>query len=524
MKTIASLFSNTSTKTSSVSKGSGSLASTHSKQGNAFEAMLAQAEDTPAAAAPPPSPGAALLKPLPRSLSPRSNSPSEPPGNLTSANSSVNALDFSLVQRSAVTPATGSTGSPSVVAGAVTTTAALPRRSPIELNTTLTSAPVLSTPISRVAPRVAARSAAPATESLPAPTSSASPSLMKAALAMRAAPQPALNEAAPARTSVPHFVVSSNPFTPSPRANRTAAPALASSARAALRSTEAQDVALVQSGAPQIAPLVQVFGTNSPKLKATAASTGAANGQPSAPATKKVDAHAPLLTPALSALEAMSARSKAVQQAQRVSTNAVSANGALPAPSKKRVASPGTERGTEEPRDLRKIANKDEHLPTAPLIQTSPNSPTRQQAVQVTDAAPLPQVPPAFESMLPQIIGDPSLRIALMPHTARVSVDTAEAGRVSVQVKVTDGVAELRASGPAAAALDLRQNELRVALAHEGLAMGHFDLTQHGQGQQQRSDQADANERSAWPTTRLASSSSPTEALLTGDGRVHVKA
>jgi hypothetical protein len=128
--------------------------------------------------------------------------------------------------------------------------------------------------------------------------------------------------------------------------------------------------------------------------------------------------------------------------------------------------------------------------------------------------------------MLPQIIGDPSLRIALMPHSARVSVDTPEAGRVSVQVKVTDGVAELRASGPAAGALDLRQNELRVALAHEGLALGHFDLTQHGQGQQQRGDQSEAGalaEQSSWPTVRSSVSSPPSEAL-TGDGRVHVKA
>jgi flagellar hook-length control protein FliK len=132
-----------------------------------------------------------------------------------------------------------------------------------------------------------------------------------------------------------------------------------------------------------------------------------------------------------------------------------------------------------------------------------------------------PAVPQAFEHLLTQIAEDPSLRIALMPNVARVSIDTGEAGRVSVQLKVNDGIAEVRASGPGAQLLEQRQGELRVALAHEGLAMGHFDLTQSG-GQQrnERPEPVDRGQQSARAAPRATSSTDSAP----GDGHLHVKA
>ena len=78
---------------------------------------------------------------------------------------------------------------------------------------------------------------------------------------------------------------------------------------------------------------------------------------------------------------------------------------------------------------------------------------------------------------------DPSLRIVMLPTVARMSLDTGENGRLNLQLKVRDGVTELQATGPATQLLESRQGELRVALAKEGLALGHFDLTQSGSQQ-----------------------------------------
>ena len=46
---------------------------------------------------------------------------------------------------------------------------------------------------------------------------------------------------------------------------------------------------------------------------------------------------------------------------------------------------------------------------------------------------------------------DASVRAVLLPTVARLSMDTGEAGRLNVQLKVQDGVTDIRAAGPAAA-------------------------------------------------------------------------
>lgn len=131
----------------------------------------------------------------------------------------------------------------------------------------------------------------------------------------------------------------------------------------------------------------------------------------------------------------------------------------------------------------------------------------------VQDAAPLVPLAPLMND-------DASLRVVLLPTVARMSLDAGDAGRLHVQVKVRDGVTEIRATGPAAPLLEARQGELRVALAKEGLALGHFNLTQSG-SQQHRHAERQPHEVLAPPTVRRAAGSSDP---ATEAGRVHVKA
>ena len=152
---------------------------------------------------------------------------------------------------------------------------------------------------------------------------------------------------------------------------------------------------------------------------------------------------------------------------------------------------------------------------TPTLNATSPAAePFRIEAPSaIRDAAPL-------APLAAQMMDDPSLRIVLLPTVARMSMDTPENGRLNLQLKVRDGVTEVQATGPASQMFEARQGELRVALAKEGLALGHFDLTQSG-SQQQRHERPELDP-SAPPTARRATSSSQDPA--TDDGRVHVKA
>ena len=128
------------------------------------------------------------------------------------------------------------------------------------------------------------------------------------------------------------------------------------------------------------------------------------------------------------------------------------------------------------------------------------------------DAAPLAQV-------APMMLDDASVRAVLMPNIARVSMNTGEAGELKLQLKVHDGITDVRATGPAAQLFESRQGELRVALAREGLALGHFDLTQ-SDSQQRHAERPDFDP--AAPTARRATSSSTAD-TATEDGRVHVK-
>jgi hypothetical protein len=130
----------------------------------------------------------------------------------------------------------------------------------------------------------------------------------------------------------------------------------------------------------------------------------------------------------------------------------------------------------------------------------------------IKEAAPLAQV-------MPMMMDDASVRAVLLPTVARVSMDVENAGRLNLQLKVNDGVTDIRAAGPAAHLLESRQGEIRVALAKEGLALGHFDLTQSGSQQQQHTERGEFD--FATPTARRAAASS--NDITVEDGRVHVK-
>ncbi len=181
---------------------------------------------------------------------------------------------------------------------------------------------------------------------------------------------------------------------------------------------------------------------------------------------------------------------------------------------------------TEKPQSRRDEVSPDKKKSEEPVLSTAPNgAPT---ATPVVAAEPFRlEAPPAIKEaaplapLAPVMNEDPSLRVVLLPNVARMSMDTGEAGRINVELKVQNGITELRATGPAAQLLESRQGELRVALAKEGLALGHFDLTQSGSQQRHGgSDRADL-EVSPPPTARRATSSTE---LATEDGRVHVKA
>lgn len=174
-----------------------------------------------------------------------------------------------------------------------------------------------------------------------------------------------------------------------------------------------------------------------------------------------------------------------------------------------------TKKATEVERDDKSVTP----LPSQPApLQPNdlPPAPRAAEAGALQQPNPLPNVAPAY-------LDDPTLRVVVLPNVARLNVETQDSGTLSLQVKVHDGVTDIRAAGPAASLVEARQGELRLALAHEGLALGHFDLTQsdHQGASQQRFEPHDEREPLPRRThVRPESSSSTTRA----EGRLSVKA
>lgn len=190
--------------------------------------------------------------------------------------------------------------------------------------------------------------------------------------------------------------------------------------------------------------------------------------------------------------------------------------GAPEQPSSRKLERVEPKKAAEPDRDDKTVGP----LPTqpAPLQQTElPPPPRAVEPSTVQPPNPLPNVAPAY-------LDDPTLRVVVLPNIARLNVETQDSGTLSLQVKVHDGVTDIRAAGPAASLVEARQGELRLALAHEGLALGHFDLTQsdHQGAPQHRFEPHD--EREPLPRRTHVRAETSSSSTTRAEGRLSVKA
>jgi len=102
---------------------------------------------------------------------------------------------------------------------------------------------------------------------------------------------------------------------------------------------------------------------------------------------------------------------------------------------------------------------------------------------------------PAAAQPLYDLAGaDQSLQATALGKNAHLHLETGAAGPVSLHLTVRDGVADLEVEGPGAERLDMRPEELRRALAGEGLSLGHF--TSHvGEASETRTQQDPARDQ-----------------------------
>lgn len=192
----------------------------------------------------------------------------------------------------------------------------------------------------------------------------------------------------------------------------------------------------------------------------------------------------------------------------------------------KRVAAPtrNTDRSSGDSRGEREPARDDRLTAAAPVAPAPSAPPAPAPELRSRPAEPVgAAAPPPLPNVAPALLEDPSLRVVVLPNIARVHVETSDGGSLSLQVKVHDGVTDIRAGGSAALLVDARQAELRLALAHEGLKMGTFDLAQSDSGSRHHQPHAPAEPPA--PPRRAAPPPSPSTApLLRADGRLSVKA
>ncbi len=133
----------------------------------------------------------------------------------------------------------------------------------------------------------------------------------------------------------------------------------------------------------------------------------------------------------------------------------------------------------DEPRTERREATPIGVSPPAPA-QTHAVAPSGHSAPGALSAPvtiPPGLLPPTAAPARPlydMATSDQSLQATALGRNAHVHLDTGAAGALSLHLTVRDGVADLEIDGPAVEALDLRPEDIRRALAGEGLALGHF--------------------------------------------------
>jgi hypothetical protein len=191
------------------------------------------------------------------------------------------------------------------------------------------------------------------------------------------------------------------------------------------------------------------------------------------------------------------------------------------------VASTASPKKSEEPESSR----DDQFHPVAKLTTPPPATAefvTSAQAIggqvhrtpessTVAPPNPLPQVAAAH-------LEDPSLRVVVMPNIARLNVETNDGGSLALEVRVHDGVTDVRASGTGAMVAEAQQGALRLALAHEGLTLGQFTLAQSDADSSKHQRPEPLEEEATATMNRPAVLTQQTITTLRADGRLSVKA
>jgi hypothetical protein len=96
----------------------------------------------------------------------------------------------------------------------------------------------------------------------------------------------------------------------------------------------------------------------------------------------------------------------------------------------------------------------------------------------------------APRALLDHAAADPSLHAAAIGNNAHLRLETANAGSLSLHLHVRDGVADVEVEGTGARSLDLRPQEIRRALAGEGLTLGRFETRAGGDADGLRAPEA----------------------------------
>jgi hypothetical protein len=81
----------------------------------------------------------------------------------------------------------------------------------------------------------------------------------------------------------------------------------------------------------------------------------------------------------------------------------------------------------------------------------------------------------AAGALIDLALEDPSLHAATLGKSSHVRLDTGAGGELALHMRVEDGIVDVRVEGAAARTLDIRPDELRTALAGEGISLGHFE-------------------------------------------------
>ena len=158
-------------------------------------------------------------------------------------------------------------------------------------------------------------------------------------------------------------------------------------------------------------------------------------------------------------------------------------------------------------------------LPRAFVEALAANPVTAETVAPAAVAAP-PSAPPSALDL-------PGLQMGIESNHAHMRLEL-EGAPLSVHMRITDGVADVRMSGDAAAGFGSRaSDELRLSLVGAGLTLGSLEMG--SQGQQQRQDRPGARDVeegfTAFPDRRRVNTVTGTEPEVPRDGRhIHVKA